>query len=358
MGRVHRQFVEKGDWFFNTWNPDRLEDADAAVLATNPDAWVMHPGESWHGFGDIEDGYCMLDPIKVSVVTPGVAETGGLDASGIPATLVTAYLHHRGIEVEKTTDFTMLFLFSIGVTKGKWGTLLNALLEFKRDYDSNASLAEVLPQVVNAHPDVYRRGPRDPAHQMFDELPRRGRRTGSRKLFNAAGSGDLPADAYQQLARQDRACPAERLAGRVLATVSSISTGNSDVDAGEAGVTTVVIQLPRRALVLGSLPRGFAHDTHEALKTATDVRAAPQIKRHRYRQRVTARSSASRASLTPCGDPRRARRHDRCATRVHDPSRDAPAHMTPKDEPRNRSACSAAVDHLPLPVFITARCVA
>ena len=52
-----------------------------------------------------------------------------------------AYLHQRGVEVEKTTDFTILVLFSIGITKGKWGTLLNALLDFKRDYDSNAPLA-------------------------------------------------------------------------------------------------------------------------------------------------------------------------------------------------------------------------
>ena len=97
---------------------------------------MLHPGETWHGFGDLEDGYCMLDPIKVSIVTPGVADKGGLDKKGIPATLVTAYLHRRGVEVEKTTDFTILFLFSIGITKGKWGTLLNALLDFKRDYDA------------------------------------------------------------------------------------------------------------------------------------------------------------------------------------------------------------------------------
>ena len=45
--------------------------------------------------------------------------------------------------VEKTTDFTMLVLFSMGITKGKWGTLLNALLDFQRDYDSNAPLEQV-----------------------------------------------------------------------------------------------------------------------------------------------------------------------------------------------------------------------
>src|SRR5207244_11060017 len=110
-------------------------------------------------------------PIKVSVLTPGVSAKGGLDNWGIPATLVTAYLHCRGIEVEKTTDFTILFLFSIGITKGKWGTLLNALLDFKRDYDRNTSLVEVLPQLGAANPDTYAGlGLRDLANQMFAHL--------------------------------------------------------------------------------------------------------------------------------------------------------------------------------------------
>ena len=132
---------------------------------------MLHPGETWHGFGDLEDGYCMLDPIKVSIVTPGVADEGGLDKSGIPASLVTSYLHYRGVEVEKTTDFTILFLFSIGITKGKWGTLLNALLDFKRDYDSNAPLAEVLPQLSRTiRPSTAASGLRDLADQMFAQL--------------------------------------------------------------------------------------------------------------------------------------------------------------------------------------------
>ena len=268
MGRVHRQFVEKGDWFFNTWNPDRLEDADAAVLATNPDAWVLHPGESWHGFGDIEDGYCMLDPIKVSVLTPGVAETGGLDASGIPATLVTAYLHRRGIEVEKTTDFTMLFLFSIGVTKGKWGTLLNGLLEFKRDYDCNTPLAEVLPQVVHAHPDVYQGlGLRDLANQMFDELRKTQQTHWLAEAFSTLPAPVIsPADAYQQLVRgRIEHVALERLAGRVLATsVVPYPPGIPMLMPGEeAGADDGPYLSYLRALAHWDhrFP-GFGHDTH------------------------------------------------------------------------------------------------
>ena len=67
-------------------------DASPEFLASEPDAWVLHPNETWHGFGDLEDGFCMLDPIKVSILTPGVTEKGGLDKRGIPASLLTALL--------------------------------------------------------------------------------------------------------------------------------------------------------------------------------------------------------------------------------------------------------------------------
>jgi arginine decarboxylase len=232
MGRVHRQFAGKKDWFFNTWNADavkdrktgkkvRFEEASAEQLATDPDCWVLHPGQGWHGFGDLEDGYCMLDPIKVSVVTPGVADKGGLDKRGIPATLVTAYLHRRGVEVEKTTDFTILFLFSIGITKGKWGTLLNALLDFKRDYDRNAPLAEVLPYLVTGHPDTYAgRGLRDLADQMFAQLKDSRQTHWLAEAFSTLPTPVMtPSAAYQQLVRdQIEHVPLDDLANRVLAT--------------------------------------------------------------------------------------------------------------------------------------------
>ena len=87
----------------------------------------------------------MLDPIKFGIVCPGMKADGELDANGIPADLVTAYLGRHGIVPSRTTDHMVLFLFSVGITKGKWGTLLNTLLDFKTDYDRNAPLAEVVP---------------------------------------------------------------------------------------------------------------------------------------------------------------------------------------------------------------------
>ena len=232
LGRVCRQFAEKQEWFFNSWNADsvkdrksgkhiRFEDASAQWLATDPDCWVLHPGENWHGFGDIEDDFCMLDPIKVSIVTPGIRDAGGLGEHGIPANLVTAYLHHRGIEVEKTTDFTILFLFSIGITKGKWGTLLNALLEFKRDYDDNTSLAQVLPDVAANYPQLYGGlGLRDLADQMFAQLRESQQTHWLAQAFSTLPTPVMtPSAAYQHLVRDNiEHVPLDDLANRVLAT--------------------------------------------------------------------------------------------------------------------------------------------
>ena len=230
--RVHRELSQKNDWFFRPWNADtiktsrsgkkvRFEDASPEQLASDPDCWVLHPGETWHGFGDLEDGYCMLDPIKVSIVTPGVADKGGLDKRGIPATLLTSYLHNRGVEVEKTTDFTILFLFSIGITKGKWGTLLNALLDFKRDYDNNSSLTQVLPHLPASHPGVYGGlGLRELADQMFAQLRESRQTHWLAEAFSTLPKPVMtPNAAFQYLVRDEiEHVPLDKLAERVLAT--------------------------------------------------------------------------------------------------------------------------------------------
>jgi arginine decarboxylase len=278
MGRANREFTAKKDWFFKTWNADfvkgksgkkvRFEDASPDQLATDPECWVLHPKETWHGFGDLEDGYCMLDPIKVSIVTPGVADKGGLEKSGIPATLVTRYLHYKGVEVEKTTDFTILVLFSIGITKGKWGTLLNGLLEFKKDYDANAPLEQVLPGLVKDHAATYGgMGLRDLADQMFAQLKSSKQVQSMAEAFSTLPEPRLsPNAAFQYLVRDEiEHVPLEELADRVLATsVVPYPPGIPMLMPGEATG-------PDDGPYLGYLRAlqnwdkkfpGFGHDTH------------------------------------------------------------------------------------------------
>jgi arginine decarboxylase len=210
----------------------------------------------------------MLDPIKVSVVTPGVRADGALEARGIPATLVTAYLDGRGVEVEKTTDFTILLLFSIGITKGKWGTLLNALLDFKRDYDRDAPLLEVLPDLLSAHPGRYAGlGLRGLSDQMFAALHESRQTQRMARAFSTLPSPVMtPSAAYQLLVRgRIEEVPLDKLAGRVLATaVVPYPPGIPMLMPGEhAGAADGPYLSYLRALQEWDCRfPGFGHDTH------------------------------------------------------------------------------------------------
>ena len=178
MARLHQEITarSKDDWWFGVWQPDEVNgqpfaEADPDLLRTDSDAWVLKAGAAWHGFGDLGSDYCMLDPIKVTVVTPGLNMEGQLESSGIPGPLVSSFLSSRGIVVEKTEPYSFLVLFSVGVTKGKWGSLIAGLMEFKRFYDANEPLARVLPDLVGSHPERYQgMGLKDLAEAMHGEM--------------------------------------------------------------------------------------------------------------------------------------------------------------------------------------------
>jgi lysine decarboxylase/arginine decarboxylase len=169
MARIKREIESvkgKKDWWFPMWQPDTVidpktrkktafQDGSIDTLRDNPSCWTLHPGETWHGFDGLPDNYCMLDPIKVTVLMPGVNDDGTLAGWGIPAALVVKFLDTRGIINEKSGDYSILFLFSMGITKGKWGTLVTELFEFKRLYDEEAPLNEVFPDLTTGHPERY-----------------------------------------------------------------------------------------------------------------------------------------------------------------------------------------------------------
>ncbi len=182
-----------------------FEEAPDNLLANSPSCWTLKPGEDWHGFKDedIDDGYCMLDPTKVTILMPGVDSRGRLSERGIPAAILTEFLDGRRVEIARTGDYTVLVLFSVGTSKGKWGSLLENLFEFKRLYDTEATLEEALPELVTKYPNRYRnltlRELSDQMHASMVELNLTG-------LVHEACDVDpdpvlTPAKTYQKLIR-------------------------------------------------------------------------------------------------------------------------------------------------------------
>lgn len=164
IARMAKEMEEKGDWFFSMWQPEQVEfehtfvpftQVPAQYLSSRQEAWVLSAENNWHGFDDIEDNFVMLDPIKLTLTTPGLNIDGSYQQSGIPAMIVTDYLIRHGIVCEKTDYYSFLLLNSIGTTKAKQGTLLTALMKFKECYDANTPMAEVFPDLVKQAPNVY-----------------------------------------------------------------------------------------------------------------------------------------------------------------------------------------------------------
>ncbi len=218
-------------WFFGVWQPDQVLDHDSGaaypfvqasdeLLATDPRCWSLEPDANWHGFAGLDEGFCLLDPIKVTITTPGIDARGTTSSRGIPAAVVALFLDAQRIEIEKTGDYTILVLFSVGITKGKWGTLLDGLLEFKRRYDANAPLQEVLPDLVDRFPDRYAAlGLRTLCDEMHAELVEHGTPKLLDQAFGALPTPiATPGETYRRFVRgQSETLALSDLGGRTAA---------------------------------------------------------------------------------------------------------------------------------------------
>ncbi|MGT2617320.1 arginine decarboxylase [Photobacterium damselae] len=228
--RLFNDYTSENDWFFKPWNAEtvtetngdkvKFEDASVEALMTVQDNWKLHPGDQWHGFDDIDDDWCMLDPIKVSLLTLGLDDKGQFLDKGVPAALVSAYLGRFGIVPTRTTDFQVMFLFSMGITKGKRDTLINTLLSFKRHYDANADLEVILPGLVASNPAAYKGlGLKDLGNKMFEYLVRHNPGQVLNNAYSSLPEMELkPRDAYQMIVSNDvELVASDELVGRVAA---------------------------------------------------------------------------------------------------------------------------------------------
>ena len=141
---------------------------------------------------------------------------------GIPATLVTAYLHYRGVEVEKTTDFTILVLFSIGITQGQVGhaperaARLQARL--RRATPRSRRCCRISSRIIRA--STAGSACATSPMQMFAQLRESRQTHWLAEAFSTLPTLAMtPNAAYQHLVRDEiEHVPLEQLADRVLAT--------------------------------------------------------------------------------------------------------------------------------------------
>lgn len=156
----------RGGWYFGVWQPDFAEipgggkipfaEADPSFLSQNRSPWIIRPGDGWHGFSEMrEPDAAMLDPLKITITTPGFDANSCAAPRGIPAKAVSRFLESRGIICEKTDFYSFLLLHSLGIEKAQHGRLLDALDEFAEMYDADAPLSEAAPELAAEFPEAY-----------------------------------------------------------------------------------------------------------------------------------------------------------------------------------------------------------
>lgn len=269
MRKVDEEFGDS--WWFKVWGPDHLIDEGVG----ESDDWVLRANERWHGFGDLAVGFNMLDPIKSTIITPGLDVDGDFADTGMPAAIVTKYLAEHGVIVEKTGLYSFFIMFTIGITKGRWNTMVTTLQQFKDDYDRNQPLWRVLPKFVAKYPRYERMGLKelcDDIHGIY-KANDIARLTTEMYLSNMEPAMK-PTDAYARMAHRaiDRV-EIDKLEGRIASVLlTPYPPGIPLLIPGERFNNTIVNYLKFARDFNERFP-GFETDVHGLVKEIVDNKA-------------------------------------------------------------------------------------
>ena len=239
---VGRSTEEK--WFFDPFVPDVVtirgsqftrdvtevpwEDLPTDVLKREQQCWNFNPQGKWHGYSGFCDGYAMVDPNKLTLLTPGIDRRAGVYLGfGVPATVVANYLRDQHIVNEKCDLNSILFLMTPAEDESKLNTLIAKLVKFKDLWDRDAHFAEVLPSVYAAHHDRYAgytlKRVCTEMHELYREA---GIKELQRLCFRESSFPEIamsPQDANQALVANEVDYVAlEHIKGRVQATLALI----------------------------------------------------------------------------------------------------------------------------------------
>jgi len=267
MRKVSKEFGK--DWWFKVWGPDKIVKDGIGKSAD----WMLKGNDEWHGFGDLAENFNMLDPIKSTIVNPGLDVNGKFAPTGIPASIVSKFLAEHGVVVEKTGLYSFFIMFTIGITKGRWNTLLTALQQFKDDYDQNRPMWRVLPEFCAKFPIYERMGLRDLSQSIHEMYAR----SDIARLTTEMYLSDLqpamkPSEAYAHIAhRRTERVEIDALEGRVTtALLTPYPPGIPLLIPGERFNKKIVDYLRFARDFNGRFP-GFTTDVHGLVEEKNDL---------------------------------------------------------------------------------------
>ena len=267
MRKVDQEWGD--DWWFKVWGPDDLSEEGIEERA----AWMLNNNDKWHGFGKLAPNFNMLDPIKATIITPGLNVEGEFDSNfGIPAVIVTKYLAEHGIIVEKTGLYSFFIMFTIGITKGRWNTLVAALQQFKDDYNKNQPIWKVLPDFSQKYPKYENIGLKDLSDQIHTVFKDNdiARLTTEMYLSNMIPAMK-PATAFAKMAhKRIERVPIDDLEGRITAVLlTPYPPGIPLLVPGER-FNKIIVDYLKFARSFNDKFPGFESDNHGLIKNHID----------------------------------------------------------------------------------------
>ena len=123
--------------------------------------------------------------------------------------------------VEKCGMYSFFIMFTIGITKGRWNTMVTELQQFKDDYDKNQPLWRILPEFIAKHPRYEKIGLRD----LCDQIHGIYKTNNVAKLTTEMYLSDMvpamkPSDAFAKMAHGEiERVAIDELEGRITAVL-------------------------------------------------------------------------------------------------------------------------------------------
>ena len=163
-------------------------------------------------------------------------------------------------------------MFNIGITKGRWNSLVTELQQFKDDYDQNLPMWRVMPEFVKKSPQYERMGLQDLCTAIHGVYKQNNvaKITNDMYLSNIEPAM-LPAEAWDRMAHnQVERVTIDQLEGRITATmITPYPPGIPLMVPGERFTAEVISYLRYIKNFNQEFP-GFESDVHGLISKKVD----------------------------------------------------------------------------------------